>query len=253
LASLHQPCIGQHPRCCEIADLVTPNWAASWLTGLTRLPTATRGPPPVGFGKDRHRSARRTLGGPTRCGTRSRKGISEIHGAGARRPSSFCQQVHEEAAGCGMSRLFGETLRRPPAGIESTGHQFLLRAGTSASSAGAFLLPPARLAVMMHIEQVSREELTASGAWRLSFARRATRRALAAKRQVSEDRCRAHGFRTGATGHGLAMTHERGGRSLAAGEYQLRTGQLPRLVCSDQTQWRDDPRRGRDDRAREFT
>ena len=46
-----------------------------------------------------------------------------------------------------MSRMFGETLREAPAGIESAGHQFLLRAGyVRPARPGHLLLPPARLA-----------------------------------------------------------------------------------------------------------
>ena len=52
-----------------------------------------------------------------------------------------------------MSRLFGETLREAPAGIESPGHQFLLRAGYLRQiGQGIFAYLPLAWQAMTHIE-----------------------------------------------------------------------------------------------------
>lgn len=69
-----------------------------------------------------------------------------------------------------MSRLFGETLREAPAGIESPGHQFLLRAGYLRQiGQGIFAYLPLAWQAMMHIEEILREELTAIGGVEVSL------------------------------------------------------------------------------------
>ena len=75
-----------------------------------------------------------------------------------------------------MSRMFGETLREAPAGIESAGHQFLLRAGyVRQLGQGIFSYLPLGWQSMMHIEEILREEMTAIGGVEVSLARRASR------------------------------------------------------------------------------
>jgi prolyl-tRNA synthetase len=69
-----------------------------------------------------------------------------------------------------MSRLIGETLREAPAGIESPGHQFLLRAGyVRQLGQGIFSYLPLAWQAIGHIEQILREELTAIGAVEVSL------------------------------------------------------------------------------------
>jgi len=99
-----------------------------------------------------------------------------------------------------MSRLFGETLRDAPAGIESQGHQFLLRAGYVRRWPRRFSYLPLGWQAMLHIQQILREELTAIGGVELSLADRASGRAVAVERQVSVDRSRAHRFQDRRTG-----------------------------------------------------
>jgi prolyl-tRNA synthetase len=154
-----------------------------------------------------------------------------------------------------MSRLFGETLRDAPAGIESQGHQFLLRAGYVRQLAqGVFSYLPLGWQAMLHIQQILREELTAIGGvelslpivhpaelWQLSGRYQAIGAELT-RFQDRRDRDMV-----------LAMTHEEVVASLAASEISSYR-QLPKLVFQIQIKWRDDPRpRAGMIRAREFT
>jgi len=154
-----------------------------------------------------------------------------------------------------MSRLFGETLRDAPAGIESQGHQFLLRAGYVRQLAqGVFSYLPLGWQAMLHIQQILREELTAIGGvelslpivhpaelWQLS-GRYQSIGAELTRFQDRRDRDMV-----------LAMTHEEVVASLAASEISSYR-QLPKLVFQIQIKWRDDPRpRAGMIRAREFT
>ena len=154
-----------------------------------------------------------------------------------------------------MSRLFGETLREAPAGIESPGHQFLLRAGyVRQLGQGIFSYLPLGWQSMMHIEQVLREELTAIGGVEVSlpvvhpaelWQQSGRYQKIGAELTRFQDR-RDRGMV-------LAMTHEEVVASLAAGEISSYR-QLPRLVFQIQIKWRDDPRpRAGMIRAREFT
>jgi prolyl-tRNA synthetase len=154
-----------------------------------------------------------------------------------------------------MSRLFGETLREAPAGIESAGHQFLLRAGyVRQLGQGIFSYLPLGWQAMMHIEQVLREELTAIGGVELSlpvvhpaeiWQQSGRYQQIGAELTRFKDRRNRDMV--------LAMTHEEVVASLAAGEISSYR-QLPKLVFQIQIKWRDDPRpRAGMIRAREFT
>jgi len=154
-----------------------------------------------------------------------------------------------------MSRLFGETLREAPAGIESPGHQFLLRAGYVRQLAqGIFSYLPLGWQAMLHIEQILREELTAIGGVELSlpvvhpaelWQQSGRYQAIGAELTRFHDRRDREMV--------LAMTHEEVVATLAASEISSYR-QLPKLVFQIQTKWRDDPRpRAGMIRAREFT
>jgi len=142
-----------------------------------------------------------------------------------------------------MSRLFGETLREAPAGIESPGHQFLLRAGYvrqlgqgssrtfhSLAVDDAHRADPPRGADGHRGVEVSLPVVHP----RSSGSKAAGIRRLVPSSRVS---------RTGATGHGARDDHEEVVASLAAGEISSYR-QLPRLVFQIQIKWRDDPVRG---------
>ena len=154
-----------------------------------------------------------------------------------------------------MSRLFGETLREAPAGIESAGHQFLLRAGyVRQIGQGIFAYLPLGWRAMSHIEQILREELAAIGGVELSlpvvhpaelWQQSGRYQAIGAELTRFQDRRERDMV--------LAMTHEEVVASLAAGEISSYR-QLPRLVFQIQIKWRDDPRpRAGMIRTREFT
>ena len=130
-----------------------------------------------------------------------------------------------------MSRLFGETLREAPAGIESPGHQFLLRAGyVRQLGQGIFSYLPLGWQAMMHIEQILREELTAIGGVEVSlpvvhpaelWQQSGRYQKIGAELTRFQDRRDRDMV--------LAMTHEEVVASLAAGEISSYR-QLPRLV-----------------------
>ena len=154
-----------------------------------------------------------------------------------------------------MSRLFGETLREAPAGIESPGHQFLLRAGYIRQiGQGIFAYLPLAWQAMRHIEEILREELTAIGGVEVSlpvvhpaelWQQSGRYQKIGAELTRFQDRRDRDMV--------LAMTHEEVVASLAAGEISSYR-QLPRLVYQIQIKWRDDPRpRAGMIRAREFT
>ncbi len=154
-----------------------------------------------------------------------------------------------------MSRLFGETLREAPAGIESAGHQFLLRAGYLRQlGQGIFSYLPLGWQAMMHIEEILREELGAIGGVEVSlpvvhpaelWQQSGRYQRIGAELTRFRDRRDREMV--------LAMTHEEVVATLAAGEISSYR-QLPRLVFQIQIKWRDDPRpRAGMIRAREFT
>ena len=154
-----------------------------------------------------------------------------------------------------MSRLFGETLREAPAGIESAGHQYLLRAGYVRQLAqGIFSYLPLGWKAMSHIEQVLREEMTAIGGVELSlpvvhpaelWQQSGRYQKIGAELTRFRDRRDREMV--------LAMTHEEVVATLAASEISSYR-QLPKLVFQIQIKWRDDPGpRAGMIRAREFT
>ncbi len=154
-----------------------------------------------------------------------------------------------------MSRLFGETLREAPAGIEAAGHQFLLRAGyVRQLGQGIFSYLPLGWQSMLHIQQILREELTAIGGVEISlpvvhpaeiWQQSGRYQAIGAELARFKDRRDRDMV--------LAMTHEEVVASLAASEISSYR-QLPKLVFQIQIKWRDDPRpRAGMIRAREFT
>ncbi len=154
-----------------------------------------------------------------------------------------------------MSRLFGETMREAPAGIESAGHQFLLRAAyVRQLGQGIFSYLPLGWQAMMHIEQILREELTAIGGVELSLpvVHPAELWQLSGRYQkIGAELARFKDRRD--RDMVLAMTHEEVVASLASSEISSYR-QLPKLVFQIQIKWRDDPRpRAGLIRTREFT
>ena len=154
-----------------------------------------------------------------------------------------------------MSRLFGETLREAPAGIESAGHQFLLRAGyVRQLNQGVFSYLPLGWQAMMHVEEILREEIAAIGGVEISlpvvhpaelWQQSGRYQKIGAELTRFRDRRDREMV--------LAMTHEEVVASLAASEISSYR-QLPKLVFQIQIKWRDDPRpRAGMIRAREFT
>jgi len=154
-----------------------------------------------------------------------------------------------------MSRLFGETLREAPAGIESAGHQFLLRAGyVRQLGQGIFSYLPLGWQAMQHIEEILREEMAAIGAVEVSlpvvhpaelWQQSGRYQKIGAELTRFKDRRDREMV--------LAMTHEEVVATLAAGEISSYR-QLPKMVFQIQIKWRDDPRpRAGMIRAREFT
>jgi prolyl-tRNA synthetase len=154
-----------------------------------------------------------------------------------------------------MSRMFGETLREAPAGIESPGHQFLLRAGYVRQLAqGIFSYLPLGWQAMLHVEQILREEMMAIGGVELSMpvVQPAELWQQSGRYQaIGAELTRFHDRRD--RDMVLAMTHEEVVATLAATEINSYR-QLPKAVFQIQTKWRDDPRpRAGMIRAREFT
>lgn len=154
-----------------------------------------------------------------------------------------------------MSRLFGETLREAPAGIEATGHQLLLRAGYIRQlGQGIFCYLPLGWQAMGRIRNVLREEMTAIGGVEVSlpvvhpaelWQQSGRYQKIGAELTRLKDRRDREMV--------LALTHEEVVASLAATEISSYR-QLPKLVFQIQTKWRDDPRpRAGMIRAREFT
>lgn len=154
-----------------------------------------------------------------------------------------------------MSQLFSRTLREAPAGAESKGYEYLLRAGYIRQlGAGIFSLLPLGLRTIRKIEQIIREEMNAIGGQEIQMPLvnpadiwKETGRYYSIDKELSrfEDR----------TGRDmvLAMTHEEAVTDLARSEIDSYR-RLPSLVYQIQTKWRDDPRpRAGLIRVREFT
>ncbi len=154
-----------------------------------------------------------------------------------------------------MSQLFSKTLREAPAGAESKGYEFLLRAGFIRQlGAGIFSSLPLGLRTVRKIENIIRAEIDAIGGQEIQMPLvnpadiwKETGRFYSIDKELSrfEDR----------TGRDmvLAMTHEEAATDIARGEIDSYK-KLPSLIYQIQTKWRDDPRpRAGLIRVREFT
>ncbi len=154
-----------------------------------------------------------------------------------------------------MSQLFSRTLREAPAGAESKGYEYLLRAGYIRQlGAGIFSTLPLGLRTVRKIEQIIRTQMEEIGGQEIQMPVvnpaeiwKETGRYYSIDKELSrfEDR----------TGRDmvLAMTHEEAVTDLARNEIDSYR-RLPSLVYQIQTKWRDDPRpRAGLIRVREFT
>ena len=154
-----------------------------------------------------------------------------------------------------MSRLFGQTLRRAPSGVQSASHALLLRAGFIRQLAsGIFSYLPLAKRSLRRIEDIMREEIDAIGGQEIAMP-------VVHPAEIWKETGRW--YRVGSEmgrfedrndrDMVLAMTHEEVVADLVRheiGSYR----QLPALVYHIQTKWRDDPRpRAGLIRAREFT
>jgi prolyl-tRNA synthetase len=153
-----------------------------------------------------------------------------------------------------MSRLFGRTLRKPPAGSDAAGHQLLLRsAALRPLAAGVFSTLPVGLRVQRRVEAILRDEMVAAGGVEVSLPVVHPAELWAASGRlgsVGPELARFEDRR--GRGLVLAMTHEEVVAALAASEIES-WRDLPRLVFQIQTKFRDDPRpRAGLIRAREF-
>ena len=204
LASLNEPCIRQHPQMLRDGRPRDAELDCELAYRLLARREQLEESPPVGFGKDRHEIGHAiTLAETNTLCTRLRKGQFETsRGGGARHPSSFCQQAHEEAVGGADV----EAVRRDVAGGTSrdrVGGSSVPPAGglRPSARAGHLLLPSPRLAV--NDAHRANSPGGADGHRRRGgvLARRSSRRGLATKRAVPEDRCRIRrASRTGASG-----------------------------------------------------
>lgn len=154
-----------------------------------------------------------------------------------------------------LSRLFGKTLRQPPAEAETPSHQLLLRAGlVHQLSAGIYSYLPLGWRVLRKIEQIVREEMDAAGGqevllpalhpvelWEQSGRRQAFGQTLF----VLKDRRERELV--------LGPTHEEVITDLVRRNVQSYRD-LPLLLYQIQTKFRDEPRpRGGLIRVREFS
>jgi prolyl-tRNA synthetase len=154
-----------------------------------------------------------------------------------------------------MSRIFGETLRRPPADADLPGLQLLMRAAYIRSVApGIFAYLPLGLRTLHKIEAIVRSEMEAIGGQEVilplfqpaKLLERGGRQKHGGEEQIScEDR--------GARRLSIATSHEETAAWLAKSEITSYR-QLPRLLYQIGTVFRDESRpRGGLLRAREFT
>jgi len=154
-----------------------------------------------------------------------------------------------------MSKLFSRTLRQVPAGAESRGYEYLLRAGfIKQLGAGIFTSLPFGLRSVRKIEQIIRDEMDAIGGQEMSMPVvnpadiwKETGRFYSIDKELSRFKDRVGRDMV------LAMTHEEAVTAIAAQEIDSYR-QLPNMVYHIQTKWRDDPRpRAGLIRVREFT
>lgn len=154
-----------------------------------------------------------------------------------------------------MSHVFSRTLREAPAGAESAGYGYLVRAGfIQQLGAGIFSLLPLGLRSIRKIERIIREEMDGIGGQELLMPVvnpadiwKETGRFYSIDKEMGrfEDRVGRDMV--------LAMTHEECVTDIARFEIDSYK-RLPQLVYQLQTKWRDDPRpRAGLIRVREFT
>lgn len=154
-----------------------------------------------------------------------------------------------------MSQLFSKTLREAPAGADSKGYEYLLRAGFIRQlGAGIFSLLPLGYSSIKKIEQIIREEIDAIGGQEILMPVvnpadiwKETGRFYSIDREMSRFHDRVGRDMV------LAMTHEEVVTDIARFEIDSYK-KMPQLVYQIQTKWRDDarPRAGLI-RVREFT
>ncbi len=154
-----------------------------------------------------------------------------------------------------MSKLFGQTLREAPTGIQTESHKLLLRAGfIRPLAAGIFTLLPLGRRSLSKMADVIREEIDAIGGQEVRMP--VVHPAEIWKESGRWDEIDAELSRfqdRGGREMALAMTHEEVAADLARQEIHSYR-QLPRLIYQIQTKWRDDPRpRAGLIRLREFT
>ncbi len=154
-----------------------------------------------------------------------------------------------------MSQLFSRTLRQAPAGAESKGYEYLLRAGFIRQlGAGIFTALPMGFRSLKKIENIIREEMDRIGGQEISMPVvnpadiwKETGRYYTIDKELSRFKDRVGRDMV------LAMTHEEAVTSIASQEIDSYR-QLPQMVYQVQTKWRDDPRpRAGLIRVREFT
>ncbi len=154
-----------------------------------------------------------------------------------------------------MSQLFSRTLRQAPAGAESRGYEYLLRAGfIKQLGAGIFSNLPLGFRSLKKIEDIIRDEMERIGGQELTMPVvnpaeiwKETGRYYTIDKELSRFKDRVGRDMV------LAMTHEESVTAVAAGAIDSYR-QLPQLVYQIQTKWRDDPRpRAGLIRVREFT
>jgi len=154
-----------------------------------------------------------------------------------------------------MSRLFGQTLRKPPADAQIASHQLLAQAGfVRQLGAGIFSYLHLARRSMTKIENILRDEMNAIGGQEITMP--IVHPADLWKKtgrwyQIGSEMGRFYDKND--RDMVLAMTHEEVIADLVRTEIQSYK-QLPRLLYHIQTKWRDDPRpRAGLIRAREFT
>jgi len=154
-----------------------------------------------------------------------------------------------------MSKLFGQTLRQPPAGAQVVSHQLLVQAGFIRQlGAGIFSYLHLARRSMTKIENILREEINSIGGQEITMPVihpadiwKETGRWY----QIGSEMGRFHDKND--RDMVLAMTHEEVIADMVRTEIHSHK-QLPCLLYHIQTKWRDDPRpRAGLIRVREFT
>ena len=154
-----------------------------------------------------------------------------------------------------MSKLFGQTLRQPPAGAQIASHQLLVQAGFIRQlGAGIFSYLHLARRSMTKIENILRDEMNGIGGQEITMpvihpadVWKETGRWYQIGSEMGRFRDKNDHDMV------LAMTHEEVVASLVRTEISSHK-QLPRLIYHIQTKWRDDPRpRAGLIRVREFT